>query len=186
MIYLVRRPHIDEVTFQETTATGWRGRVAEFFRHFGTTVGGISTGPRFIAALVLSVAIWAMQVWTYALTARAVDFNLSLVGTVSALLAVNIGFAIRATPGQRRRVSGALRAHRHRIRHGRQPAIAVAFLIQTQQIIPVTLLGVALAPEFIFKKRKTRAADSGLELHSRAEELVEPAAVTARSGSPRG
>ncbi len=31
-------------------------------------------------------------------------------------------------------------------------AIAVAFLIQTQQIIPVTLLGVALAPEFIFKE----------------------------------
>ena len=33
-------------------------------------------------------------------------------------------------------------------------AIAVAFLIQTQQIIPVTLLGVALAPEFIFKRKK--------------------------------
>ena len=49
-------------------------------------------------------------------------------------------------------------------------AIAVAFLIQTQQIIPVTLLGVALAPEFIFKKRTT---DAGLELHSRAEELAQ-------------
>jgi hypothetical protein len=52
-------------------------------------------------------------------------------------------------------------------------AIAVAFLIQTQQIIPVTLIGVALAPEFIFKRRKSvRVDDAGLDLHSRAEELT--------------
>jgi hypothetical protein len=50
-------------------------------------------------------------------------------------------------------------------------AIAVAFLIQTQQIIPVTLLGVVLAPEFLFKRKKiTRAEDEGLDLLSRAEE----------------
>jgi uncharacterized protein (TIRG00374 family) len=186
MIYLVRRPHLDEVTFHETTATGWRGRVAEFFRHFGKTIGGISTGPRFIMALVLSVAIWAMQVWTYALTARAADFNLSLVGTVSALLAVNTGFAIRATPGNVGVFQALYALTASAFGMDANSALAVALLIQTQQIIPVTLLGVALAPEFIFKKRKTRAADSGLELHSRAEELVEPATVTARSGSPRG
>jgi uncharacterized protein (TIRG00374 family) len=186
MIYLVRRPHLDEVTFAETTATGWRGRVAEFFRHFGKTVGGISTGPRFIVALVLSVAIWAMQVWTYALTARAAHFDLSLVGTVSALLAVNTGFAVRATPGNVGVFQALYALTASAFGMDANTAIAVAFLIQTQQIIPVTLLGVALAPEFIFKKRKTRAGDSGLELHSRAEELVEPAAVTARSGSPRG
>ena len=38
-------------------------------------------------------------------------------------------------------------------------AIAVAFLIQAQQILPVTALGVALAPEFIFKAQKRRKAD---------------------------
>ena len=52
----------------------------------------------------------------------------------------------------------------------RDQAIAVAFLIQTQQIIPVTLLGVALAPEFIFKRKQvTRAEDQGLHLPSRVE-----------------
>ena len=35
----------------------------------------------------------------------------------------------------------------------------MAFLIQTQQIIPVTLIGVALAPEFIFKKRRPLGED---------------------------
>jgi len=115
-----------------------------------------------------------------------VDFNLSLVGTVSALLAVNTGFAVRATPGNVGVFQALYALTASAFGMDANSAIAVAFLIQTQQIIPVTLLGVALAPEFIFKKRKTRAADSGLELHSRADELVEPAAVTARSGSPRG
>ena len=51
-------------------------------------------------------------------------------------------------------------------------ALAVAFLIQSQQIIPVTLIGVALAPEFIFRRRKgTRTEDKGLDLQSRIEEL---------------
>jgi len=36
-------------------------------------------------------------------------------------------------------------------------ALAVAFLIQTQQILPVTILGIALAPEFIFQKRRKAA-----------------------------
>src|SRR5262249_44037478 len=150
MIYLVRRPHLDDVGMPRTDVVGWRGRTREFFRHFGATVGGISTGPRFIAALGVSIANVAMQIWTYALTARAGDFLLPLVGTVSALLAVNLGFAIRATPGN----VGVFQALYALVAvwfgMDRDQALAVAFLIQTQQIIPVTLIGVALAPHFIF------------------------------------
>jgi hypothetical protein len=36
----------------------------------------------------------------------------------------------------------------------RNDAIAVSLLIQTLQILPLTLLGIALAPEFIFKRGK--------------------------------
>ena len=135
------------------------------------TIGGISTGPRFAVALALSVGIWALQVWTYSLTARSADFNIPLVGTVAAILAVNLGFAVRATPGN----VGVFQAHVRADRRSafgmdRDQAIAVAFLIQTQQIIPVTLLGVALAPEFIFKRKKVvRAGDEGLNLPSRPE-----------------
>jgi uncharacterized membrane protein YbhN (UPF0104 family) len=112
-----------------------------------------------------------MQVWTYSLTARAAHFNLPLVGTVAAILAVNLGFAVRATPGN----VGVFQAMYALTAVGfgmdKDQAIAVAFLIQTQQIIPVTLLGVALAPEFLFKRKQiTRADDEGLELLSRVEE----------------
>ena len=81
---------------------------------------------------------------------------------------------VRATPGN----VGVFQATYALIAEGfgmdRDQAIAVAFLIQTQQIIPVTLLGVALAPEFIFKRKKVvRADDSGLELRSRPEPAVD-------------
>jgi len=170
MIYLVRRPDVAE-TLVAPTPEGWRARVGAYMKHFASTVGGISTGPRFAAALVLSVAIWALQVWTYALTARSAHFNLPLVGTVAALLAVNLGFVVRATPGN----VGLFQAMYALTAVGfgldRDQAIAVALLIQTQQIIPVTLAGVALAPEFIFKRKQTvRKEDEGLHLRSRSEE----------------
>ena len=171
MIYLVRRPEAAEVVAAGTVAPGWRSRFSNYMKNFLRTIGGISTGPRFVTALALSVGIWAMQVWTYSLTARAAHFNLPLVGTVAAILAVNLGFAVRATPGN----VGVFQAAYALIAVGfgmdRDQAIAVAFLIQTQQIIPVTLIGVALAPEFIFKRKQAlRDDDEGLELPSRSEQ----------------
>jgi uncharacterized protein (TIRG00374 family) len=170
MIWLVRRPEKAEVIAADTMGLGWRSRFSNYMKHFLRTIGGISTGPRFISAMVLSVGIWALQLWTYSLTARSAHFNLSLVGTVAALLAVNLGFAVRATPGN----VGVFQAAYALIAAGfgmdKDQAIAVAFLIQTQQIIPVTLLGVALAPEFIFKRKQAlREEDQGLDLQSRVD-----------------
>jgi uncharacterized protein (TIRG00374 family) len=172
LVYLVRRPQSVELPAAETVV-GWRAHATAYMKQLARTIGEISTGPRYVAALALSVGIWAMQVWTYALTARSADFNLPLVGTVAALLAVNLGFAVRATPGN----VGVFQAMYALTAVGfgmdKDRAIAVAFLIQTQQIIPITLIGVALAPEFIFKRKKVlRAEDRGLELHSRVEEPV--------------
>jgi uncharacterized protein (TIRG00374 family) len=169
LVYLIRRPERAEVVAPK--AIGWRSRLAIYMRHFLHTIGGISTGPRFATAIVLSVGIWALQLWTYSLTARAAHFNLPLVGTVAAILAVNLGFAVRATPGNVGVFQAMYAVTAAGFGMDKDQAIAVAFLIQTQQIIPVTLLGVVLAPEFLFKRKKiTRAEDEGLDLLSRVEE----------------
>lgn len=169
LIFLIRRPEHAEFAAAETVA-GWRARFGVYMKRFMHTIGGISTGPRFGAALALSVGVWALQVWTYALTARAAHFNLSIVGTIAALLAVNLGFAVRATPGNVGLFQAAYALTAEAFGMNRDQAIAVAFLIQAQQILPVTLLGVALAPEFIFKrKQNTRSEDKGLDLHSRVD-----------------
>jgi uncharacterized protein (TIRG00374 family) len=169
MIFLVRRPERAEA-LAAPAVVGVRARVSAYVKHLMQTIGGISTGPRFGVALALSVGIWALQVWTYSLTARAADFNLPLVGTVAAILAVNLGFAVRATPGNVGVFQAMYAATAVGFGMDGDQAIAVAFLIQTQQIIPVTLIGVALAPEFIFKRKKVvRAQDEGLTLPSRTE-----------------
>lgn len=170
MVYLIRRPTSVAEPLAEV-ASGWLGKVKSYFKHFAQTIGGISTGPRFAAALALSVGVWAMQVWTYSLTARAAHFNIPLVGTVAAILAVNLGFALRATPGNVGVFQGLYALTAAAFGMDKDQAIAVALLIQTQQIIPITLLGVAMAPEFIFNRKKaTRSADDGLQLESRGKE----------------
>jgi uncharacterized membrane protein YbhN (UPF0104 family) len=112
-------------------------------------------------------------VWTYSLTARAAHFNIPLVGTVAAILAVNLGFAVRATPGNVGVFQAAYALTAAAFGMDRDQAIAVAFLIQTQQILPITLLGVLMAPEFIFKRKQAkREGDAGLDLQSRSDVSV--------------
>jgi uncharacterized protein (TIRG00374 family) len=156
LIYLVRRPESPDQVIASTDL-GWRAKTKQYGTRFMQALAGISTGPRFIAALALSVGIWALQVTTYALTAKAAHLHLPLVGTVAAILAVNIGFAIRATPGNVGVFQMLYAATATAFGLDENQALAVAFLIQTQQILPVTILGIALAPEFIFQKRRKAA-----------------------------
>jgi uncharacterized protein (TIRG00374 family) len=169
-VFLIRRPQQVEAAI--TPAVSWWGGVKQYGARFLQTLGGISTGPRFVSALVLSVIGWAMQVATYHLTAMAAGFQISLVGTVAALLAVNLGFAIRATPGNVGIFQLAYAVAATAFGMDKDQAIAVAFLIQTQQIIPVTLLGIGLAPEFIFKKRRPLGSDRALDEQSRERQLT--------------
>lgn len=151
LVYLLRHPGQAAVVELETTRLG---QVKDWVARFASTMAQVSTLPRFAAALGLSVLVWALQVATYHLTAMAAGFPIPLVGTVAALLAVNLGFALRATPGNVGLFQFLYAATAVAFGLSKDAAIAVAFLIQTQQILPVTAIGVALAPEFIYHKRK--------------------------------
>ena len=169
--WLLRRPDVVE-TVAGPTPVSWHGRVREYGARVIRTIGQVSSGPRFIAAVALSVLAWALQVATYQLTARAAHLPMTVVATVAALLAVNLGFALRATPGNVGVFQAAYAATAAAFGMDKEQAIAVAFLIQAQQILPVTLLGVALAPEFIFKQTKRRAADAPGEIPSESRDEI--------------
>ena len=109
---------------------------------------------RFAAALLLSLLAWTMQLATFAWTARAAGLHLPLAGDVATLLAVNLGFLVRATPGNVGFFQLAYAIAAEPFGATRNGAIAVALLIQTLQIIPITLLGVAMAPEFLLRRTK--------------------------------
>lgn len=161
LVYLVRRPHVTaEVAAELATPppTGFLHRARDYGSRFLRTLRGVSTGPRFAAALALSIVSWVLQVGTYHLTAQAARFPISLVGTISTLLAVNVGFALRATPGNVGLFQFMYAATATAFGLDAERAVAVALLIQTQQILPITALGIALAPQFIFRRRVGRRA----------------------------
>jgi uncharacterized protein (TIRG00374 family) len=161
LVYLVRRPAVTaEIAAElaEPPPSGFLRRARTYGSRFLTTLGGVSTAPRFAAALALSVLGWVLQVATYQLTARAAHFPIPLVATVSAILAVNIGFALRATPGNVGLFQFMYAATAAAFGLDQERAVAVALLIQTQQILPITAIGVALAPQFVFKPGQRRRA----------------------------
>lgn len=152
LTYLVRHPENAELPALE--GEGLLKRAKTYGKNFLRTLTGISTAGRFAASLVISVGVWMLQVATYALTARAAHFNLSVVGTIAAILAVNLGFAIRATPGNVGvfQMMYAMTAAAFGL--DKDQATGVAFLIQAQQILPVTLLGLLASPRLLFEKRR--------------------------------
>jgi uncharacterized protein (TIRG00374 family) len=166
LVYLVRRPTVTAelaAELAEPPPSGFLRRARDYGSRFLATLGGVSTGPRFAAALVLSVVGWVLQVATYQLTARAAHFPIPLVATISAILAVNIGFALRATPGNVGLFQFMYAATAAAFGLDKERAVAVALLIQAQQILPITGLGVALAPHFVFKRGQGRRATDPVE-----------------------
>ncbi|HUF66299.1 MAG TPA: lysylphosphatidylglycerol synthase transmembrane domain-containing protein [Gemmatimonadaceae bacterium] len=128
-----------------------RGR--RYVSRFASSASALASGPRFAAALVLSLVAWAGQLYTYHWCAVAAGISLPIAASLAALLASNIGFLLRATPGGVGvfQVIYAVTVAQFGVEQ--DPAIAASLLIQTLQILPLTLLGGFLAPEFLFRRR---------------------------------
>ena len=70
------------------------------------------------------------------------------------LLAANLGFLVRATPGNVGLFQLSYAVAAEPFGAPRDTAIAAALVLQTLQIVPVTLVGAALAPEFLLRRRR--------------------------------
>ncbi|MEO6332117.1 MAG: lysylphosphatidylglycerol synthase transmembrane domain-containing protein [Gemmatimonadaceae bacterium] len=141
-------------------ATGLGAKIRLFLRGFAQSMGALASGPRFVIALALSILAWLGQIATFAFAAMAAGLEVPIAASLAALLAVNLGLILRATPGNVGFFQFAYALTVERFGIPREPAIAVSLLIQTLQVIPVTLIGVALAPEFVFRKRGAATAES--------------------------
>lgn len=138
---------------------GWRARARAWLVEFGSSMRELASGPRLIWILLLTVVAWLTQLATFAFAASAAHVPLSLPGNLATLLAVNVSLVIRATPGNVGFFQFAYALAASAFGISKADAIAVSVLIQALQIIPVTILGVALAPEFIFR-RNTKVPDA--------------------------
>lgn len=147
LIYLLRAP--GNAQRPEIIGDGWLQRVRRFGRGFMLSLKTAASGPRFLGALAVSVVVWILQIATYHLTAVAAGLPISIVGTLAAMLAVNIGFGLRATPGNVGVFQMIYAVTAASFGVNKDLATGTAFLIQIQQILPVTAVALALAPRLL-------------------------------------
>ena len=139
---------------------GFAARVKSYFTGFAASTRSLATGPRFVGALVISMLAWSGQIATFELSAAAAHVPIPAAASLAALLATNLGLLVRATPGNVGVFQFVYALSVGAFGITRSDAIAVSILIQTIQIIPLTVIGIALAPEFIFKPSKRARAES--------------------------
>jgi hypothetical protein len=149
----------EQIVERRAAPRGWRARSLAWLREFGGSMRELATGPRMIPLLVLTILAWLGQLATFVYAARAARIHLPVQGSLAALLAVNVSLVVRATPGNVGFFQFAYALATAPFGVIEANAVGVAVLIQALQIIPTTLIGVALAPEFIFRRKaKTPAA----------------------------
>ncbi|PYO47732.1 MAG: hypothetical protein DMD72_09410, partial [Gemmatimonadetes bacterium] len=153
-VYATRRMKPEHVPERRAKPRTFMGKFRAYFLSFGQTAGRLATGPRFLAAIILSLGSWACQLWTFELAAAAAHVKMPLAGSLACLLGINVGLIIRATPGNVGFFQFVYALMAEQFGVARNDAIAVSLLIQTLQILPLTLLGMGLAPEFIFRRGK--------------------------------
>ena len=153
-VYATRNIKPEHVPERRAKPRTWRGKVRAYAKSFGQTAGRLATGPRFLAAMALSLLSWGCQLWCFDLAASAAHIQIPLAGSLACLLGINVGLIVRATPGNLGFFQFVYALTASEFGVPRNDAIAVSLLIQTIQILPLTLVGIALAPEFIFRRGK--------------------------------
>ncbi|MEO5588514.1 MAG: lysylphosphatidylglycerol synthase transmembrane domain-containing protein [Gemmatimonadaceae bacterium] len=151
-----RRAPLSSIGAEQVTASGVWDRLKSYLKGFAASARELSSGPRFLGALVLSLLSWICQVLTFEYAAAAAHAPMSHSASIATLIAVNLGLLFRATPGNVGVFQFAFALAADPFGISRNDAIAVSLLIQSLQILPVTLIGMALAPEFIFTRSRTR------------------------------
>lgn len=109
-------------------------------------------GHVFFAAIVISIIAWITQLYTFVWGSEAVGVHMTMAGYLTMLLAINLTFLVRATPGNVGIFQVVYVFTAAQFGVPKEQAIAVSLLIQTIQVVPITVLGVVLAPEFIFRR----------------------------------
>ena len=144
LVYLARYPAVPHED-TDIAVLGRMNRARHYLKRFLRTLTTISTGPRFAAAAALTMVVWVLQVASYHLTAMAAQFPISLVGTIAAVLACNLSFAVRATPGNVGVFQAVFAMTAVAFGMDKDAAIGVGLLIQTQQVVSTTILGLSAA-----------------------------------------
>lgn len=155
---LLRRAPVEATARAAARPHRLPGRIRGYLRRVIDELRHITTGRRLAAAALPTAVVWATQLATYHLTARAAHFPITLEGSVVTLITVNVAFLIRATPGNVGVFQLVYALTAQALGLDKEAAIGVALILQALQNVPVTLLGAALSPELVLTRRPLDAA----------------------------
>ena len=113
-----------------------------------TSTRTIATRRRVALAVVLTLVDWCSELASYSLVARAAHFPIGVSGSLLALLAVNVGFLIRVTPGNVGVFELVYATVAHSLGFPTDAAIGVALMLHLVQDVPTALLGLTLGVRF--------------------------------------
>lgn len=173
---LRRPPSAADVAEELDGTASLAGRARSYLRRFWRNMATVTTAERLAWAMALSMVSWVAQVATYHIAARAAAYPISVAGTVAALLAVNLSFLLRVTPGSVGIFQLVYATVAASFGLSRAAGIGVAVIIQAVQVIPTTILGGLLTPGMLFGRDRQRLRDEA-EAELRREEVQLEAAT---------
>ncbi len=149
------------------------------------TTNDIVTPRRISAALALTLCDWGSELVSYSLVAGAVHFPLGVRGSLLALLAVNVGFLVRVTPGNVGVFELVYATVAHSIGLPYDVALGVALMLHLVQDVPTALLGLSLGTRFFARASFAHASEARMGATIRPE-LTLPSSAVPHAGPARG
>lgn len=143
---------------QATAAPGWRYHL--WLLRERITL--LTTARRFGFALLLSIAVWMLQVTEYTVVASALGSAQPVGASMLAMVAINAGLALRATPGGVGYFEFAYTVAVSHFGIATDVAVATALVIQMVEIIPVSVAALLLTVRTTSSRRHSLNADEPL------------------------
>lgn len=131
----------------------WIARARAYGRRIVTTSASVATASRLAMAVALSFIAWVGQWATFHYAARSTGLMPSPGASLLALVVVNASFLVRLTPGNIGVFQLLYTIATTAVGLDKDSAVAAAFLIQLVQYIPVTVIGLLLAPALAIRSR---------------------------------
>ena len=135
------------------TGNGWRHQLSVLRE----CIRCLSTPRRFGIALLLSAGVWLLQLLEYTIVAESLGMNLPFGASVAAMIVINAGLLLRATPGGLGYFEFAYALAVSHFGVTTDMAVAIALVIQMIEIIPVTLAAVVITLHVAGPVRSLRA-----------------------------
>ncbi len=154
-------------------------RCGRFVLRVRLAASAIATRRRLAIALVLTLVDWCSELASYSIVARAAHFPLGVRGSLLALLAVNVAFLIRVTPGNVGVFELVYATVAHSLGLPTDVAIGVALTLHLVQDVPTALLGITLGLRVFMLSVSRSASVPGIPV------LRQPPLVTAAPTAPR-